>query len=154
MFKITKYLDPRRPLGDSGVSGIELGLLAPFMVLMMTGGFDFGHALYEQHRLAGAVRAGLQYAIQNSTTWNDSSDIIAAVRSDANDTSNSLTVTTSECTCPSGTTTCSASSVCTGSAVAGTYVKVTVSETYNTLVSYPFVTTPFPLSSQGFMRVH
>jgi len=153
MFKVTRFLTRHR-LGDAGTSAIELGLMGPFLALMMTGGFDFGNALYQQHRLAGAVRAGLQYAIQNSTTWTDSTDIIAAARSDANDTTSSLSVTTSECTCPTGATVCSAASVCTGSTVAGTYVKVTVSETYNTIVSYPVISSPFPLSSQGFIRIH
>jgi Flp pilus assembly protein TadG len=138
---------------SSGVAAIELALMAPFLVLLMTAGFDFGRALYEQHRLAGAARAGVQYAIRSSSTWTDSTNIIAAVRSDANDTANALTVSTSQCTCPSGTTKCSTAATCTGSAISGTYVQVTVAESYATVVTYPFVTTPLSLSSKAIIRV-
>jgi Flp pilus assembly protein TadG len=140
-------------MDDSGTSAVELALMGSFLALLMTGGFDFGNALYEQHRLAGAARAGIQYAMQNTTSWTDATNITAAVRGDAKDTSNSLTVATSTCTCPTGTTVCATTTACTGSTVAGTYVKVTVSESYATLVTYPFVTSPFPLSSQAFIRV-
>jgi len=139
-------------LGESGAAAVEFALAVPILALLMTGGFDFGRALYEQHRLTGAARAGAQYAIQSSTTWGDTTDIIAAVRGDANDTASSLTVTTSQCTCPSGTL-CSSAATCTGSTVAGTYVKVSVSESYATVVNYPFVTSPFTLSSQALVRV-
>jgi Flp pilus assembly protein TadG len=137
----------------SGVAAVELALMAPFLALLMTGGYDFSHALYEQHRLAGAARAGVQYAIRSSTAWTDSTDIIAAVRADANDTASALTVATSECTCPTGATKCSTAASCTGSTVAGTYVQVTVSESLATVVNYPFITTPLALSSKAIVRV-
>ena len=139
-------------LGNSGAAAVEFALAVPILALLMTGGFDFGRALFEQHRLTGAARAGAQYAIQASTTWSDTTNIIAAVRGDANDSANSLTVTTSQCTCPGGTL-CASTATCTGSTVAGTYVKVSVSESYTTLVNYPFVTSPFILSSQAIVRV-
>jgi Flp pilus assembly protein TadG len=146
---------PARFADDArGTAAIELALLAPFLALMTTGGFDFGRALYEQHRLTSAARAGIQYAIQSSSNWTNSTGIVAAARADANDTTaQALTISTGQCTCPGGSTKCAATSICTGSTVSGTYVQVTVSESYATLVSYPFVTTPLSLSSQAIVRV-
>jgi Flp pilus assembly protein TadG len=143
----------RRRLGESGVAAMEFALATPVLALMMTGGFDFGRALYEQNRLASAASAGVQYASQNVASWTNTTGIVAAVRSDAGDTTNSLTVTAGECTCPTGTALCSTAATCTGSTVAGTYVKVAVSESYATLVNYPFLTGPIPLSAQSMIRV-
>nr|QOL00416.1 hypothetical protein [uncultured organism] len=140
-------------MGVSGSAGIELALAAPLLALLITAGFDFGRALYEQHRLVAAARAGVQYAMQSTTDWTDTTDITAAVRADAGDTANSLTVTPSTCTCPGGNSPCSTSTTCSGSTIAGTYVKVVVSESYSTVVSYPFVTSPFTISGQALVRV-
>ncbi|MDB5394243.1 MAG: hypothetical protein JWM91_1749 [Rhodospirillales bacterium] len=140
-------------IGEAGIAGIELALAAPMLALMMTGGFDFGRAIYEQQRLSAAARAGVQYARQNSTTWTNTASIVSAARADAGDTTNSLTVTANQCTCPAGATLCSATTTCTSSSVAGTYVKVVVAESYATLVNYPFLTSPINLSSQAMIRV-
>jgi Flp pilus assembly protein TadG len=137
----------------SATAGIELALAAPMLILLVTGGYDFGSALYEQHRLTAAARAGVQYAIQSNTTWTDTTDITTAVRADAGDTANSLTVSSETCTCPTGGTTCSASAACTGSAVSGTYVKVVVTESYSTVVNYPGVGSPFTITGQAIFRV-
>jgi Flp pilus assembly protein TadG len=138
---------------NTGVAGIELALAAPMLVLLMTAGYDFGMILYEQHRLTSAARAGVQYGIQSSSTWTDTTDIAAAVRADANDTSDSLTVTPTTCTCPGGTNPCSTATTCSGSAVSGTYVKVTVTESYATVITYPFIGSPVTITGQALIRV-
>jgi Flp pilus assembly protein TadG len=137
----------------AGVAGIELALAAPMLVLLMTAGYDFGMMLFEQHRLTAAARAGVQYGIQSSSTWTDTTDITAAVRADAGDTTSSLTVTPTTCTCPGGTSPCSTAAACSGSAVSGTYVKVTVSESYTTLVTYPFLGSPVTITGQALIRI-
>lgn len=143
----------RMRLGDSGVAAVEMALATPILLLMVTGSFDFGRILYQEHRLEAAARAGTQYAMQSTTAQTDTSNIIAAVRADANDSANALTVASSVCTCPNGTTVCSTSADCSGSTVAGTYVKVSVSMSYSTLVRYPFVTSPISLSGRSLIRV-
>jgi len=140
-------------LGEAGIAGVELALALPMLILLMVGGFDFGRAIYEQNRLAAAAQAGVQYATESSSNWTSTSNIVAAARNDAGDTTNSLTVATGECTCPSGTNLCSAASTCTASAVAGTYVRVSVSESYSTLMNYPFMTSPITLTGQSTVRV-
>jgi len=138
---------------DKGIAGLELALATPMLVLLMTGGFDFGRAIYEQHRLTAASEAGIQYATASVSNLANSSGIIAAARADAADTTNSLTVTAGSCTCPTGATLCAATTTCTGSTVTGSYEKVTVSESYSTIMSYPFVSNPFTLTAQSMVRV-
>jgi Flp pilus assembly protein TadG len=150
---IRSWARRRLALGESGIAGMELALATPMLALLMCGGFDFGRAIYEQHRLTTAAEAGIQYATAVSSNLSNSSGIIAAARADASDTANSLTVTTGSCTCPTGTTLCSTATTCTGSTLTGTYQKVTVSESYSTLMTYGFVSNPFTLTAQSMVRV-
>ncbi len=136
-----------------GNAALEFALVAPVLALLATAAMDFSRAGFEQHRLSGAARAGTSYAIQSSSSWTSSTNIIAAARADAGDTASALSVSTSECTCPSGTAACSAALSCTGSGVAGTYVKVAVSETYTTFVKYPFFARSFTIQGQSLVRV-
>ena len=147
-----RWLRRRLALGEAGIAGVELALATPMLALLMAGGVDFGRAIYEQHRLAAAAQAGIQYATASTSNLTNSSGIIAAARADASDTTNSLTVTTGQCTCPTGTTICSTSTTCTGSAVSGTYQKVTVTESYSTIMNYGFVSNPFTITGLSMVR--
>ncbi len=142
----------RLVLGDAGIAGVELALATPMLALLMAGGVDFGRAIYEQHRLSAAAQAGVQYATASTSNLTDSTGIIAAARADASDTTSSLTVSNGQCTCPTGTTLCSTSTTCTGSTVSGTYQKVTVSESYSTIMNYGFVSNPFTITGQSMVR--
>ena len=149
---LRRWLRRRPVLGDKGIAGVELALATPMLALLMTGGFDFGRAIYEQHRLTAASEAGIQYATASVSNLANTSGIVAAARADASDTTNSLTVSAGACTCPTGTTLCSTATTCTGSTVTGTYEKVTVSETYSMLMRYPFVSSPMTLTAQSMVR--
>ena len=59
-----------------GVSAIEFALIAPAMVALMFGAYDFGNAAQQQIQLQAAVRAGGAYAISRPT---DGPGIQAAV---------------------------------------------------------------------------
>ena len=150
--KFKSWLRRHLALGDAGIAGVELALATPMLALLMAGGVDFGRAIYEQHRLAAAAQAGIQYATASSSNLTNSNGIIAAARADASDTTSSLTVTTGQCTCPTGTSLCSTSATCTGSTVSGTYQKVTVTESYSTIMNYGFVSNPFTITGQAVVR--
>ena len=97
---------------------------APLLLLLTTGGVDFGGALYEQHRLTAAARAGAQVAMLSGATIPDDGAIGAAACNDAGAGSYSAGA------CGSLTVTSAAS----GSGPY--YVSVSVSETYTTLIDY------------------
>jgi len=135
-----------------GTASIELALLAPALVYLMTAGWDFGNALYQQERLVSAARAGAQFGIQSTADSTNYTGMVQAARNDANDTTNSLTVTAQEsCICPSGGA-ISCSSTCSGNVAPWAYDKVTASESYSTFGRYPFVADPIPLTAAAMLR--
>jgi Flp pilus assembly protein TadG len=141
-----------RRLGDKGNAAIEFAIIAPILLALLTGAWDFGNCFVESQRLASAARAGAQYGIQAPANATDFAGMTQAARNNASDADDALTVSASQiCTCPGG-----ASVACTGSCVGipapQIYVKLVVSEPYTTLFTYPFVTNPIPLSTQVVMR--
>jgi Flp pilus assembly protein TadG len=152
LLQFRPWLRRRLRLGEDGIAGVELALATPMLALLMAGGVDFGRAIYEQHRLAAAAQAGVQYATASVSNLTNTNGIVAAARADASDTTSSLNVTTGQCTCPTGAALCSTAATCTGSTVAGTYQKVTVTESYATIMTYGFVSNPFTITGLSMVR--
>ena len=56
----------RRLTGDRrGVGALEFGLLAPVVMLLLLGVYDFGMAYWEQMQISNAADTGAQWAMQN-----------------------------------------------------------------------------------------
>jgi len=143
-------------LGESGSAMIEFALLAPFLLILMAGAYDFGRALYEQYRLTAAANAGAQYAFyqlappQNGTAgWTTiSSEIATIVQQYANNSS--ISVTPTQCGCPTTTGVCGTATsggVCAvgegsgaNAPTSNSYVVVQATESFSTLINYPFIT--------------
>ncbi len=137
---------------DGSIS-VELALVLPILVLIGLGAFDFGRAFQEKHRLAGAARAGAQYAMQHSAP-EDIVDIIQSARDDAADTDGALDVTARfYCTCPtSGELTCG--DPCPNAAESSfTYVDVDVRQELALLFTYPGISDEVKLRGNVKMRV-
>jgi len=145
----------RDRLGTKGTAAIELALLAPMLASLATGGWDFGNALLQQERLASAARAGAQFAVASFANSTNYAGMIQAARSDAGDTTNSLTVTAQTvCKCPTGGTISCSGGTCAGNAAAYSYAQVVVSEPYTMSVSYPGIGSSLQLSRQAMLRLH
>ena len=141
-----------RGLGDRGNVAIEFAVLAPILLALMTGAWDFGNCFIQSERLASAARAGAQYGIQSAAHATDFAGMVQAARNDANDGDNALAVTASQvCFCPGGASV-ACTGTCAGVPAPGYYAKLVVSEDYTTLFTYPFVTNPISLSTQILMR--
>ena len=72
---LARRLRERR--GDEGGAAVELALLLPILLLMLSGTFDFSRALYETARLQSAARAGVQFGTQSQTTATNNAGMIA-----------------------------------------------------------------------------
>ena len=137
----------------AGNLSVELALVLPILVLIALGAYDFGRAFQEKHRLAGAARAGAQYAMRHAAAG-DIAGIIQSARDDAADTDGALDVTARfYCSCPSsGELTCG-DSCPTAAESSLTYVDVDVQQTLALLFTYPGVSDAVQLRASVQMRV-
>jgi Flp pilus assembly protein TadG len=141
---------------------IEFALLFPAMMLMALGTADFARVFYAGIAVANAARAGVQYgSLDPGKAGNFPAMQQAALDDAANQgLSGVAAVATNYCGC-----TGSSSTVACGGATPGTcsmggtttapngYVRVTVTYTYNTLVTYPGIPSTVALARTAIMRV-
>jgi len=133
-----------------GQSAVELALVTPILIVLLLVAADFGRVFYTSIAVNNAARAGAQYGSHSIVTAANSAGITAAARTDG---WSSLTVNASQCTCLSSTNvTACASSYCTNNPSA-TYVMVTVTAPFTTLVAYPGLPSSFTLTGQAVMQV-
>ena len=136
----------------SGVVAIEFAFIAPLLVLMFVCLADLGLGIYAKMQVNNAAQYGAQYALVNGY---DASAITAAVKSSSD--VGSLTVTPSSiCGCPGAngvlpTLTCGIG--CTDGSTPGTYVRVSVTHSYATLIPYPGLPANFTLTSKSTARL-
>ncbi len=138
-------------LGSDGAAAVELALVAPTLIFMIMGAWDFGRAFQENARLESAARAGAQYGVFSAANAQDMAGIVLAARTDAGDQNSELTVTAAQvCECSDGSAVdCSAT--CTGEAPR-LYISVEVEEQFSTLFPYPGISNPITLSQQAEIR--
>jgi Flp pilus assembly protein TadG len=136
----------------SGVAAIEFAFIGPLLVLMFVCLTDLGLGIYAKMQVNNAAQYGAQYALVNGY---DASAITAAVKSSSD--VGSLTVTPSSfCGCPGAngvlpTLTCGIG--CTDGSTPGTYVRVSVTHSYATLIPYPGLPANFTLTSKSTARL-
>jgi Flp pilus assembly protein TadG len=60
-----------RPWGQrKGTAAMELALIAPMLLILLTGIFDFARLYHDEIELSGAVAAAAQYALINASSIN------------------------------------------------------------------------------------
>lgn len=133
--------------GESGNSAVEFALLAPTMLLLMLGVFDFGMAAYENSRLRSALRIGAQYAIADSDI-----DAIRQVALDASGYTDGEATIEADVFCECGGTGSSCTAAC-GATVPQRYVTVSGTVSHTLLMSYPFVESPIVLTGSTTLRL-
>jgi Flp pilus assembly protein TadG len=156
-------------VGTDGLAGnalIEFAIIAPLLIVMCIYIIDFGFFAFRQTELQHATQAGAQYAVEQQSY--DSAKISSAVTNDANDSSFAISTTPSEfCGCPSSTGVTQllpgacpqTPPTCSGGAVAGSYVTVSTTATYNTIAPVSgkifTITVPrsYPLSGSATVRI-
>lgn len=140
-------------LSKCGNVAVEFAFVLPFLLLLVSGTYDFGRAFAAKLTLDGAARAGAQYALYNHDKAEDTAGVIQTVRDDAGETEQTLTVTPDYyCTCVDGTAVaCSGS--CGGGEVPLRYIKVDVSRPFELMFDYPLVTNPMTLEGYAELRL-
>lgn len=142
MYSIVKWL--------RGQSAVELALVTPILVVLLLVAADFGRVFYTSIAVDNAARAGAQYGSHSIVTAADSAGITAAAKTDG---WSSLNVSASQCTCITSTNVAAcATSYCTNNPSA-TYVTVTVTAPFTTLVNYPGLPSSITLTGRAIMEV-
>ncbi len=134
-----------------GTSLIETALVLPFLILSLTGAFDFGQGYYTAIEVASSAEAGAQYGLQNVTNL---TGMQSAAKLDAANVQNLQVVATYGCECSDGSSviaSCTTSpTTCSNNVV--NYVQVVSSATYKPLMNYPGLPTSIQLSSAAKLR--
>ena len=143
----------RKLPGDrSGASAVEFAILLPFLMTLVAGLCDFGLAVFTGIQVQEAAQAGAEYALLKGY---DSANIQTAMRNATIFGSNITAGTPTKNTyCMTDlTTVVAAGSSCGGSEKAGTYVTVTASKTYTTLIPWPGIPSSISFSARSIVRI-
>jgi Flp pilus assembly protein TadG len=146
---MTRQLQLRNRAED-GSGMIETVLIAPLLLLMLTGAADLGRAFYVAIEVASAAHAGALYGVQNPL---DTTGMIAASALDAADVSGLVTTATFGCECSDGTNivaSCATVPTCTSNVV--DYVEINTTAAYSSILIYPGVPGTVALKGKARMR--
>ncbi len=138
---------------EQGISAVEFGLTAPFLMALMLGLMDFGAAGIHRMQMANSVRAGLQYAMVRRPLEGDLSAIEAAVDNAAPAASGRRTRTVAlYCQCPDGTATACSATCATGDR--SSYVSIVVQEQYRMILGLPFADSQLTMRTEGAVQLN
>ncbi len=137
---------------ESGTSLIEFALVFPVLVFLLIGLIEVGRYAYFAIVAANAARAGVQYGAQSLSTAQNTSGMQNAASQDAMNLS-SLTANAQYLCSQNGSTPAKCATGAAPTSGNVYYVKVQVTGTFKSLLSYPGIPTNVPVSGGAIMRV-
>jgi hypothetical protein len=135
-----------------GIAAIEFAIIAPMLVVMFICLTDLGLGIYANMQVDSAAQFGAQYALINGF---DPDSITSAVKSSA-EISDLNVVPATFCGCPgaNGVNPSLACGLkCGDGSAAGSFVRVSVTHAYTTIIPYPGLPASFALASQSTVRL-
>lgn len=140
---------------------VEGAMVATVLGALMLGVIDFGLAYRREAQLDNAVRAGTQYALVRRPQSGDVDPIRDAVYETApfaEGTPGTAVEVEFFCECPDGTAAqCSASGgaeLCADGSERQSFIRVSISESFDLMFAYPGVGTDITLSADGAVRLN
>jgi uncharacterized membrane protein len=138
----------------AGLAAVEAALIMPLLLLLMTGLFDLGFAVYENMQVQSAADAGAQYASKNA--WDVVKITAVVVGATGGGAITATPAPSTFCACPTGGT-LSAPVVCTINCANGNapslYGLVSAQKLHSTVISYPGLPKPLTLSGEARARL-
>jgi Flp pilus assembly protein TadG len=160
--RLTGWLH-RRATGVGGNRAVELGLVAPVLVLVAFGAFDYGRAYIESVRLNGAARSGAQQSLYDSNSWSDTDQAEQAALEEyaghalTQPEVDAMSVSaTAEafCACTGGAQLACTGS-CPGGATPGQFVRVSMTSAVPLILPYPWEDDDaVTVAGEAVVRVH
>jgi Flp pilus assembly protein TadG len=135
-----------------GSALVELALVAPIFVLLLTGAAEFGRLAYAAIEVTNAARAGVAYAAQSHITASNTAGIRQAARNDGSDVTSLSATSRFFCACSNGNSSTCLPTDCSGARIIE-YVQVNTSATVDPLFYYPGLPKTFTLRGRAIMRV-
>lgn len=132
-----------------GQSMVELALILPTLALLLVVVADFARVFYTSIAVANAARAGVQYGSQSLLTAIQYTSIQQAALNDGENVSGLSATASDFCMCNGSVVACSPPQ-CTQPQ---TFVQVTASATFHTLLNYPGVPSSVPINYTAVMEV-
>ncbi len=146
-----------------GVSAVEFAFVLPIALYLFAGVVDYGLGFYMSMEVQQAAQVGTEYAAMNGFIANaastDARSPAALSKIVANATIlpgvTASPAPTSYCGCASasGVVTEDCGTTCSDGTLAGTYLTVSASATYNTLVPFPLIANSFNLNGSATLRM-
>lgn len=139
----------------NGQAFIELALVLPLFIILLTGAAELGRLAYAGIEVSNAARAGVAYGSQNHSTASDSAGIQLAATQDAPNITGLTATAIQSCSCTGGTSiTCAnAGTNCVSPARIIEYVQVNTQADINTVFRLPGIPNTLTLHGQAIMRV-
>jgi hypothetical protein len=134
---------------ESGSVAVSTALIAPLLIMMVSGVVDLGRATYDVTSLVGAVRAGGEYALRFPT---DKDGIILAVKEASNLKGVTIPVPVVRCECPNGVYAVCASSSCGSGVTQRQFIEVSASVTFSKIMPSSSIVVPSNLLAKAVMR--
>ena len=120
---------------EDGLGAVELGLIAPILMLLLLGIIDFGMAYWQQMQVRNAANAGIQWGMSNSYD----EDSIKTVAASATNLSGIAVTPSNPCGCATstGVTILACASLCPDNTSPKPYIMVNARVCYATLFTWP-----------------
>jgi Flp pilus assembly protein TadG len=145
---LLRYRDDSR-----GVAAIEFAMIVPVLLFMIVGVVDLGMGIYADMQVQNAAQAGAQYAIAHGYTASSISTAVTSATSFSGITVSSGPSKFCGCPSSSGVTTATCGSTCSNGTSAGTYVTVSASGTYTTMLPYPLIPSSYTFVHPSTVRI-
>ena len=141
----------RTPM-SRGQAIAEMAMIAPLMILLLIGLVEVGRFADMSIMVSNAARAGVQYGAQNLVTAADTTGMQNAATADAQNLAGITATASSFCKCADGTnSTCQPTDCSTNHRL--TYVTVTTTGTFNSMIHFAKVQPSITIGSSATMRV-
>ena len=136
---------------ENGVAAIEFGIVASVLILLMVMATDLGLVMQHRSQLEGAVRAGLQKALDSSSSLTSIQDYTLSA-TDLPSSPAATATATNTCGCPDGTVVSCSTGTC-GAVPVRKYVELTLAQDHQWLFGFPGLPNPTNLSITHSIRV-
>lgn len=137
-----------------GMAAVEFAIGASFLIMLVTGLYDFGRASWHRMEVAAAAQAGAVYAAGNG--FNSNGIVASVLGATTYSTVTATPAPTMQCGCPaggSGVTAAACGSACAVGGIAGYYVRVNARGTYNFVFPYPGVPQPVVMTASTYVKL-